>query len=137
MPVLTIERNSRVHNEPDRAAMAELVREILHSRDELGEPFAAIEKVGAMPDQGVTSSFSFGMGYGLWLGILATLHVPVDLVHPRRWKKILMPDMGKEKDASIIRVKELFPEFAHHFTLKKHHGRADALLIAEYRRRLG
>lgn len=137
MPTLKNERNGRVHNEPDRAAMAALVREILLSRDQLGEPVACVERVNAMPGQGVTSSFSFGMGYGIWLGILATLHVPVDLVHPVRWKKTLLADMGKEKDASMIRVKELFPESASLFTLKKHHGRADALLLAEYRRRLG
>jgi crossover junction endodeoxyribonuclease RuvC len=135
-PTLRNERNGSVRHEPDRAEMASLVREILRCRDQLGEPFACIERVNAMPGQGVTSSFSFGMGYGVWLGILATLRVPVDLVHPVRWKKTLLADMGKEKDASMIRVKELFPECASLFTLKKHHGRADALLIAEYRRRL-
>lgn len=134
-PVLTIEKKTGVRHELNRVEMASLVREILHSRDELGEPFACVERVNAMPDQGVTSSFSFGMGYGIWLGILTTLHVPIDLVHPTRWKKKMLDGMNKSKDADRMRAIDLWPDVD--FSLKKHHGRADALLIAEYRRRIG
>ena len=96
---------------------------------------AAIERVNSMPGQGVASSFTFGKGFGIWLGILASFSVSVDLVHPTRWKKAMLDGMGKEKDAARIRAKELFPSAD--LSLRKHHGRADALLIAEYRRRLG
>jgi len=53
-------------------------------------------------------------------------------VVPVRWKKSMMPDATKEKDASILRVKQLYPQEAHQFKRKKDHGRADALLIAAY-----
>ena len=40
---------------------------------------AVIEKVGAMPKQGVASTFKFGKGYGGLLGVCAALQVPVEL----------------------------------------------------------
>lgn len=131
LPVLEVTRNKKVKHEPDRSEMVKMMTEV----DSFKPVYAAIEKVNAMPEQGVTSVFTFGMGYGIWLGILASFYFPVDLVHPARWKKVMMDGMGKEKDASRIRAGQLFPTADLH--LKKHHGRADALLIAEYRRRLG
>lgn len=100
----------------------------------------AIESVHAMPGggerrMGATSAFSFGKGFGAWLGILAALRLTYTLVPPQRWKKALMDGMPKEKDASRQRAMQLFPEAAGDLKLKKHHGRADALLIAEYLRR--
>jgi hypothetical protein len=96
---------------------------------------AAIERVHSMPKQGVASSFTFGEGFGLWQGLLAGLEIPFDLVDPRRWKKALLDGSGKDKGASRIRASQLFP--GADLSLVKHHGRGDALLIAEYRRRQG
>jgi len=93
----------------------------------------ALEKVHAMPGQGVTSMFSFGEGYGVWQGILAGLQIPFDLVAPQTWKKHTMRDCSKEKGASMVKALQLYPQAD--IRLKKHHGRADALLIAEYLRR--
>ena len=134
-PILTVTRNKHTRHECNRVEMAHMVREILHGRDSYGEPVAAIERVASMPNQGVASSFTFGMGYGIWLGILATLHVPTDLVHPARWKKTMLDSMGKNKDASRVRALELFGKQVD-LSKKIHHGRADALLLAEYRRRI-
>jgi crossover junction endodeoxyribonuclease RuvC len=97
---------------------------------------AAIEKVHAMPRQGVASMFTMGVGLGVWRGILAALGIPFDLVTPQRWKAVMMDGMGKEKEAARTRALQLFPGLTPSLRLKKHHGRAEALLIAEYRRRL-
>jgi crossover junction endodeoxyribonuclease RuvC len=94
---------------------------------------AFIEKVGARPGQGVTSMFHFGKSYGAMLGILAALGVPYVEIAPQTWKKEMLQDMAKDKDASRYKAQTLFPE--HDFNLKKHHGRADAILIAEAGRR--
>lgn len=94
-----------------------------------------IEKVGAMPGQGVSSMFGFGKGYGMWIGILAALRIPYTLVTPQAWKKALMQGLS-DKDASRGRAQQLFPEYSEFFKLKKHNGRADAALIAEHGRRL-
>jgi crossover junction endodeoxyribonuclease RuvC len=92
-----------------------------------------IESVHSMPKQGVASSFSFGRGLGLWEGILASFEIGYGKVTPQAWKKLLMSGMGKEKDSSRLQAQRLFPTAE--LNLKKHHGRADALLIAEFMRR--
>lgn len=92
-----------------------------------------IEKVGAMPGQGVTSMFSFGKGYGIWIGILAALKIPYTFTTPQAWKKHLMQGM-KDKDAARIRAQQLYPCATKELSRKKDIGRADALLIAEYGR---
>ena len=92
-----------------------------------------IEKVHSMPRQGVASSFNFGDGFGSWKGLVAGLALPMTLVTPQRWQKTILDGMQGGKDASIIRALELFP--LADLKRKKDHGRADALLIAEYGRR--
>lgn len=119
--------------EYDAAGMAALLREF--EPDNFGG-VAVIESVHSMPEQGVASSFAFGKGLGIWLGILAALQIPHELVTPQRWKKTVMDGMAKEKDASRQRAIQLFPAAAADLKLKKHHGRADALLMAEFKRRV-
>jgi crossover junction endodeoxyribonuclease RuvC len=107
----------------------------------IGPSCVIIEKVWAMTkgaggaSMGSTSAFNFGMGFGIWLGIIAALQIPHEQVAPVTWKKRMMPDMEKEKDASRVKAMQLFPWIAESLKLKKHHNRADALLLAEYGRR--
>lgn len=100
---------------------------------------AAIEKVHAMPKQGVSSMFNFGMGFGLWRGMLSASNIPYTLVTPQRWIKDIMggvrrPDGEKWGKVDYVeKARELFPDIP--IKLKKHWGLADAALIAEWRRR--
>lgn len=94
-----------------------------------------IEKVHAMPGQGVVSMFTFGQNFGTWLGILAALGLSHTLVAPQTWKKEMLADLPKEKSSAVTRVLQLYPKLSDKFTRKKDHGRADALLIAEYGKR--
>ena len=48
-----------------------------------------LEAVSSMPKQGVASSFNFGVGYGMWRGTLAALQIPLTLVPPQTWHKML------------------------------------------------
>jgi crossover junction endodeoxyribonuclease RuvC len=96
---------------------------------------ASIEQVHAMPGEGAVGAFSFGTGYGIWLGLLAALQVPHQFVTPQAWKKLMLAGGAKEKDAARLKAMQLYPCVADRLTLKKHHGRADALLIAEWARR--
>lgn len=93
-----------------------------------------LEKNNAMPKQGVVSMFTFGKGYGIWLGILGALKIPYTLVTPQAWKKAMMAGM-RNKDDSRLRACQLFPLESLQFARKKDVGRADALLIAEFGRR--
>jgi len=97
-----------------------------------GEVLAAIERVHSMPKQGVASSFNFGRGVGYWIGILAALKIPYEEVTPQRWQADMLNGIQKTKDASRLRAMQLFPQLADKLNLKKHHGRADALLIASW-----
>jgi len=86
----------------------------------------------------VASSFNFGMGYGMWIGIVVGLGLPYELVTPQRWQKEMLAGMQGGKDASCIRAQELFPEADLRLgprSKKLHDGRADALLLAEFGRR--
>jgi len=94
-----------------------------------------IESVHAMPKQGVSSTFSFGRGLGIWEGVLSALGIPYEFVTPQRWKKEMMGGMGKDKSASRLRAMQLFPQLSDQLNLKKHDGRAEALLLAELCRR--
>jgi len=93
---------------------------------------AVVERVGAMPKQGVTSSFRFGYGAGQVEGVLAALCVPTEFVRPQTWKKQL--GLGSDKAQSLTLARAKWP-YSESFTLKKHDGRAEAALLAEYGRR--
>lgn len=103
----------------------------------ISDVVVAIEKVHSMPRQGVASAFTFGKGYGIWLGILASLHIPYDEVTPQRWQKEMMDGMQRGKDAARVRAMQIFPSLSESLKRKSDDGRADALLIAEWRRRQG
>jgi hypothetical protein len=94
-----------------------------------GSGHVFIEKAQTMPDQGIASSGHYMCSYGILRGICVGLGIPYTLVHPKTWKGKMMPDMPKEKQASIFRCKQLFPGIAC-LERKKDHGRADAILLA-------
>ena len=125
MPILEVKKRQTLNY----AGLAHILRRY-PSR---GECRAAIELVGAMPGQGVSSMFKFGQVYGAVLTTLATLQIPYRTVTPPLWKKAYRL-IGCDKDESRARALELFPTAIDALRLKKHHGRADALLMAEYLR---
>jgi crossover junction endodeoxyribonuclease RuvC len=92
--------------------------------------FAVVESVNAFPGQGVSSSFRFGQGFGIILGVLGALQIPVTLVSPAKWKKAYALDRDGEKSRAL--ACRLYPQIAHAMSRKKDHGRAEALLLATY-----
>jgi crossover junction endodeoxyribonuclease RuvC len=89
---------------------------------------AIIERVSSMPGQGVASSFQFGVGFGSVLSVLQALHIPLEFVTAAVWKRSY--GLGKDKHASLHKARLLYPAAELH--LAKHHGRAEALLVARY-----
>jgi crossover junction endodeoxyribonuclease RuvC len=128
-PTQTVKSGKKLRHTMD---CAEIVSVLTREFEEEGCVMVALERVAAMPGQGVSSMFSFGMGFGMWQGILCALKMPYTLVHSTSWKSKLMRDMGKEKEASIVRAKQLYPQAADRLSRKKDNGRADALLLAHY-----
>lgn len=90
---------------------------------------AVIERAGAMPKQGVASTFRFGMAYGALRAVVTAMQVPVHLVHPTVWKRHFR--LTAEKELSRALAIRLWPG-AGHFSRKKDHGRAEAALIAQF-----
>ncbi len=98
-----------------------------------------IESQSARPGQGVSSTFKTGYGYGIWLGVITSCEISLNVVSPRTWtSKMLSGVPGDGKDRNILAAKRLFPKTdlrKSERARKPHDGIADALLIAEYGRR--
>ena len=124
-------KEKRVYN---TVAMALLLKPFV---DQVGDDvLCVLESVHSMPKQGVASSFSFGQGLGMWQGIIAAMGFPLEMPSPQRWKKEMLADQGKEKEAARFKAMQLFPSIATEFKRAKDDGRAEAILLAEYGRRL-
>lgn len=90
-----------------------------------------LEKVGAMPGQGVSSMFNFGVSAGFIRGILVACGVPFQFVTPQTWQKGL--SLGKKYNSQTERkrahrqmAEQLFPK--RKITINE----ADGILITEY-----
>jgi crossover junction endodeoxyribonuclease RuvC len=115
MPVVQDGKGKR---RTDAAAVGAVIREV---RPQL----AVVERVGAMPGQGVTSMFSFGLACGIVHGALGALEVPMELVTPQQWKQ----EMHVGRDNARQRASQLLPAGSRLWPLVKHDGRAEAALI--------
>jgi crossover junction endodeoxyribonuclease RuvC len=128
----------KIGSEPDWQKLAEVFRGFE------GSTFAVLEKVSAMPRQGVASMFKFGRAYG---GVQAMLHafkIPYVEVTPQTWQgqifqgvpaiyKTSSKGKTRKKDTkkmAALMASKLFPHVE-----TRHDGMIDALLIAEWGRR--
>jgi crossover junction endodeoxyribonuclease RuvC len=96
-----------------------------------------VEKVGAMPGQGVTSMFNFGKNAGYIEGVLESFGLPYQLIPPQRWKKEFGLIHGDKTD-SVRVCKQLFPKANLLPTprcRKESDGIAESLIMAEYAKR--
>lgn len=128
-PIFTGPQGKKQFDEDSMVKLLEAVR----SRDV--SVHVTIEKVNAMPKQGVASTFNFGMGYGVWLGIIAALRLQSQRVHPARWKKVVLADSAKVDQAVVAHAARLYPGISDQLRGPKGGlkiGRADALLLAHY-----
>ncbi|KKL97404.1 hypothetical protein LCGC14_1834790 [marine sediment metagenome] len=116
----------------DMAQMARIVRAC--------EPdLIVVEKQQAYPGQGVSSTFSTALGYGIWQGIAAGIGIRAEFPHPKTWQKDMLRDIPGEdtKQRSIIAAGQRFPLVdlrKSERARKPHDGKCDALLIAAWAR---
>lgn len=87
---------------------------------------AAIERVGAMPKQGVSSTFKFGKSAGMLEGFLVASRVRFDWVAPAKWQNNMRCRSKGDKNVTKGAAQKLWPH------LKITHAIADSLLIAEW-----
>ena len=92
--------------------------------------FAYIEKVHGFPGMSVKAVSSFMTNFGLLKGCLHSFNIPFEEIPPQRWQKALSCLTHGDKNISKNKAQQLFPN------IKITHGNADALLLAEYCRRM-
>jgi len=131
--------------EYDLEMMAGLIRAYVKPK----ESMVFIEKAHAMPikfkikdeggkiierRQGATSLFSYGGGYYAWIMACICHDLPYQLVAPQTWKAVMLRDMPKGKNSSIIKAKQLHPgiNLIPENGRKENEGLAEAYLIARY-----
>lgn len=113
----------------DSKEMASILNAILFEFDLVN---VAIEKVVAFK-MGRTSALNYGTNYGIWLGLFSVRDCPIEIVTPQKWQKgLFKKGEGNGKERSLKVARRLFPRAELH--LKKHHHRADALLISDWLR---
>jgi crossover junction endodeoxyribonuclease RuvC len=124
MPIHQLTRNGKNKREIDSIELARLVD--VHGPHSI----AIVELVGSMPGQGVSSSFAFGKGYGIVLGVLAANFIPLELIAPAVWKRSMGIAAGSGKDISRSRASALLPQMATHWSRAMDDGKAEATLLA-------
>lgn len=136
MPVL--------NHRPDVAAIKAILR--LEDIDRV-----IMESLGIRPGQSANAGATAGINWGIIAGTLAALEIPVLEVSPQRWKPVLgianrtakgetKPTPKQIKERSIALAVQLFPTVSllpSERCRVRHDGMAEALLLAEYGRRIG
>jgi Holliday junction resolvasome RuvABC endonuclease subunit len=131
MPVRTF---SRSDNRMAKRLDPEAISVVLRRWCEVFDPKRAIvENVHASPGMGVSSAFSFGHGAGVLEACVTLAGLEPHYVSPSAWKRAL--GVPADKEASMQRASTLLGT-SEHWPLKKHHGRAEAAMLALYGHRL-
>lgn len=118
------------------AELARVLRAMLLEQG--GDVRAIMERVSAMPSipgaggerrgMGATSAFTFGKCVGHIEGVVVALGIPIEFVTPGQWKRAMA--LNSNKEAARALAQQVFPDAP--LGLKKHHGRAEALLVAKW-----
>ena len=96
----------------------------------VGRPMCAVvERQGARPGQGLSSTFTSATAFGSLLAILQITGCSIELVTPASWKAAL-GGLSKDKNASLDRARLLYPSAS--LDRKKDHGRAESILLCHY-----
>ena len=92
---------------------------------------ALIERAGAMPKQGLSSTFKYGRATGAIEAAITLCSIPIEIVEASAWKRFWhLP--GKDKEGGRQRALQLFPAAHAALARKRDHGRAETTLIALY-----
>ena len=102
------------------------------------DALVVLEEAQSMPDQGVKSMFTTGLGRGLWEGMLAMAGVRYETVHPRTWQTTLFKGTpgGDPKSRATEYAQRMFPmaNFILPRCRKPHDGLCDAACMVLYAR---
>jgi len=119
MPLYDSQSTGHTRNFIDGSVIAQLV-------DAYRPACVILERVASRPAQGVAGVFAFGRGVGVIEGVMQALEIPINYVAPQVWKRY-HGLIKQSKSKSLEMARQLYPEAELH--LKKHEGRAEAILI--------
>ena len=128
----------RVIDCPD--TLVELARVIHDIKETYWGRFVFMEKVNPFYKSSAKSAFTFGENNAAWKMGFAMVKIPILLVSPRKWQGVVYDSAKKldnPKKQSYELASRLFPDLE--FKTKRGKildGRTDAILIAEYCRRI-
>ncbi|CAB4198308.1 Crossover junction endodeoxyribonuclease RuvC [uncultured Caudovirales phage] len=113
----------RIHPRMLKIALQEIIRNNGNDAE------FVIESVFVRPGQGMSSTGKFMRACGAIETVVDLLLYPYEMVTPQAWKKH-HGLIGTDKKASLALARTMWPTAP--LKLVKHHGRADALLMAGY-----
>lgn len=131
IPVMANGKGSKVQRLVNPAALA---IELASLRATGEDVIVALEKTSAMPGQGSASMYSMGDTYGAIRAVVALKGFRCEHVAAATWKRAMGLDSDKERCRA--RAIAMFPNAAGLLARKKDHNRAEALLLANWVRRL-
>ena len=102
MPTVTVTRNTKERTELSPTMLANLMNDFSYFSP---TPRVVIERVSAMPGQGVSSMFDFGFSTGVVHGVCAALCFPVTIISPKLWQSAARVRDGK--DGARLRAMEV------------------------------
>lgn len=123
MPILS----DGTRNYVDVRALASLVQPV--------DPglYVLLERSQPMPRDGSVGSFRYSESYGLLKATLIMAKIPFQEISAASWRPKIVG--RRDKDRSHIVAGQFFLPCADQLSRKKDHGRAEALLLAEFARR--
>lgn len=117
-------------NEINGGAVKETLLGAEHVYIEKAQAMSKFDKnKGKIVGQGVASTGRYMKCAGIIEGICIGLGLPYTLIPPLTWKTKMMPGMQRDKEASLLRVQQLYPGSV---KLKKDNHKAEATLICLY-----
>jgi hypothetical protein len=100
--------------------------------EKIGEAY--VEKAWARPRDPPSFAFRVGHNFGGVCGVVNAHFIRLHLATPQAWKKAI--GVTSDKETSRQEASLRFPADCRRWALKKHHGRAEAVLLASYGRSL-
>ena len=123
----TVAVGKRTRTTYDFSAVSGLLRDLHPSA-------VCVEDIFHLGFRGSLAARAAGMGWGMVRTVCALCEIPVLAVSPREWQRVMLAGRARGKGASRARAEELFP--GADLGPKGSEGRAEALLLAEYGRRM-
>lgn len=130
-PTVEVVKGKKRDWEYDIPAMHQIIVSALLEPNPSDQMCAVIEQCSPRPGEGVVSVGRLMAGFWIWWTLLTVSQVPRYRVHPAVWKR-KQGLIGTDKNYSRLIAQQRFP--LADLARVKDHGRAEALLIADYGR---